>query len=299
MQPKDSKPAGMKLKKRPVVAIVGLLAVAMSASLLPSTATADHRQPGDPIAPTYRIYSLRIEGMSMVGALLMVGRQLHMPMGIRYLDTDAVENQVHANLTPKRSHWGEFSPMDLRTAMDFILRFGADYTWSIRGTVLVSPINDAYPGIKPFGSPIQIDNRRAQWPSRNLLNVRLAKFAIPRCTIEEASHRLEMALDAALNPGTHGVAGDCHSPTGNNLVGPLHLRRHTVTDILDELVAREKNAAWVVQVPPESVDRLPPEGLWKIIEYDDPAFDQAIAAVKKNILRYPKTASTGPGRGQP
>jgi hypothetical protein len=65
-----------------------------------------------------------------------------------------------------------------------------------------------------------------------------------------------------------------------------------VGDILDKLVAKEKNAAWVVQVPPEAVDRLAPEGLWRVIEYDDPAFDQAVEAVKKNILRYPVTDSS-------
>ena len=177
--------------------------------------------------------------------------------------------------------------------MNTILAVGIDYVWNIRGTAVAyyGTGDDAGPSVatEPFGSPIQIDNRRAQWPNKNLLYFRLAKFKIPKCTIEEASHRLEVALNAALNPGAQSVMGDHYPRTGKNMVGPLTFRHQSVADILDKLVAKEKNAAWVVQVPPGVVDRLPPEGLWRIIDYEDPAFDQEIEAVKKNVLQYPGT----------
>lgn len=292
----DSKRAKKKLKILRPVAKVCLIAVALCALLPGSIASEQKRRPGDPISPDYRIYSLQIDGMSMIGALLAVGRQLHIPMGIRYLDRDAVQKRVSVRLHRQKGKVPpHFVGPTLATALTHILSYGADYTWNIRGTVVTYYGTGDTPlpsyETKPFGSPIQIDNRRAQWPSNNLLNFRLAKFAIPRCTIEEASHRLEVALDAALNPGAQGVGGDHYPGTGKNIVGPLTLRRHTVADILDKLVAKGKNAAWVVQVPPEAVDRLAPEGLWKIIDYNDPAFDQAIEAVKKNILRYPEPAS--------
>jgi len=280
-------------------------AVALCALLPGSMASEQKRRPGDPISPDYPIYSLQIDGLNTIGALLTVGRQLHIPMGIRYLDRDAVQKPVSVHWSRVRRRKGKvpshFVGPTLATALTHILSYDANYTWNIRGTVtLYGPGDSQMPSseTKPFGSPIQIDNGRAQWPDKNLLYFRLAKFQIPKCPIEEASHRLEVALNAALHPGAQAVMGDHYPGTGKNLVGPLTFRRHTVADILDTLVAKEKNAAWVVQVPPEVVDRLPPEGLWRIIEYDDPAFDQAIEAVKKNILRYPEIDSpeNGPSR---
>ena len=98
----------------------------------------------------------------------------------------------------------------------------------------------------------------------------------------------------ALHEGTQGVVGESYPGTGKRMVGPLKLRRHSVAEVLDELVAKQGNSAWVVQVPPQAADQLAPEGLWMIIDYDDPAFDQAIEALKKNILRYKGTNSPGP-----
>jgi len=313
--PTDFERGKKVLKNLRPAAKVCLIAVALCALFPGSIAFGQKRRPGDPISPDYRIYSLQVDGMSMIGALLSVGRQLHIPMGIRYLDRDAVQKPVSVRLPRVRRQKGKIPPHSLAptipgaasqpvslvppfyvgptlaTALNAILAVGVDYAWQIRGVVIVWPMGEGYAGTKPFGSPIQIDNRRAQWPDKNLLYFRLAKFKIPKCTLEEASHRLEVALSAALHPGAQAVMGDHYPGTGKNLVGPLTFRRHTVADILDELVAKEKTAAWVVQVPPEVVDRLPPEGLWRIIDYDDPAFDQAIEAVKKNILRYPETDS--------
>src|SRR5208282_2090270 len=113
---------------------------------------------------------------------------------------------------------------------------------------------------------ISIDNWLAYWNSNNLLNFQISEFAIPRCSLEEASHRLEMALAIAQHPGGHGVIGDDHPGTGKGMVGPLKLRRRTVAEVLDALVAKEGNAVWMVQVPPVALDRLAPEGLWKIID---------------------------------
>jgi hypothetical protein len=254
------------------------------------------RRPGEKISPDYRIDSLRIDWMSMLGALLAMGRQLHIPLGIRYLDNQAVQN-------PVRVHWprqmGKNPPHvmvpDLGRTLDAVLAVDAGYTWEIRGhrSEIIGGIpEDGSDVVKiPYGSPIEIDTGSALLDCKDLLNFRLDHFVIPRCTLEEANHRLQTALALALDPATaHNVVGDCQAGAGKRLVGPLKLRRRTVAEVLDELVAEQGNVAWVVQVPPEALDQLAPEGLWRFIDYDDPAFDQAIAAVKKNFFRYPPSS---------
>jgi len=270
-----------------------------------STPPRQKRQPGEKTSPDYRIDSLRIDWMSMLGTLLAMGRQLHVPLGIRYLDNGAL-------LKPVRVHWslqkGKYPPHvmvpDLGRALDAVLAVDPGYTWEIRGyrtEILGDFYEDGRDIAKiPYGSPVEIDNRHSSLDSKDLLNFRLENFAIPRCTLEEASHRLQTALALALDPAAHNVAGDCQAGTGKKLVGPLKLRRRTVAEVLDKLVAEQGNVAWVVQVPPQALDQLVPEGLWRIIDYDDPAFDQAIAAVKKNFFRYPPSSpqtSSGTTKG--
>ena len=92
------------------LAKVCLLAVALCALSPGSIASEQKRRPGDPISPNYRIYSLQIDGMSMIGALLAVGRQLHIPMGIRYLDRDAVQKPVSVRLHRVRRRKGKIPP---------------------------------------------------------------------------------------------------------------------------------------------------------------------------------------------
>ncbi|MDR3675978.1 MAG: hypothetical protein P4N24_10850 [Acidobacteriota bacterium] len=261
-----------------------------------STPARQKRRPGEKISPDYRIDSLQIDRMSMLGALLAIGRQLHIPLGIRYLDNQAVQKPVRIHWNRNSGYPPHVMAPDLGRALTAILPVDAGYTWEIRGhrTEITGDIpEDGSVVVKvPYGSPIEIDNWRATSDSKDLLNFRLENFAIPRCTLEEANHRLQTALAMALNPtAAHDMAGgDCQTGTGKGLVGPIKLRRRTLAEVLDELVAEQGNVAWVVQVPPEALDHLAPGGLWRIIDYDDPAFDQAIAAVKENFFRYPPSS---------
>jgi hypothetical protein len=223
------------------------------------------------------IHPLKIKGMSMLGAVLDLGREWRIPVGIRYLDDTALGKLAAVDQHPEEIVVQNTEMAPRRTALyhptiSFALGAvvgGAGDRWELNGGV------------------ISVDHTGFHWYSGNLLDLRLAEFAIPRCTLEEANHRLEVALDAALHPGAQVVTGDEHPGTGKDMVGPLKFRDRTVAEVLDTLVAKEGHAAWTVQVPPVALDRLVPEGLWKIIDYDDPAFDQAVEAVEENILRYP------------
>lgn len=262
--------------------IACLLAVALSALLPGSTASGQHRPKN--IGSDSTIYPLRIKGMNKLDALLDLGREWRIPVGIRYLDDTALEKMPPVDLHPEELviHDTEIQPRRTvvsRPTISYALTVvvgGAGYRWELNRGV------------------ISVDHTGFHWYSDNLLDYRLAEFAIPRCTLEEASHRLEVALDAALHPRAQGVMGDDHPGTGKDMVGPLKLRRRTVAEVLDTLVAKEGHAAWMVQVPPVALDRLAPEGLWKVIDYDDPAFGQEVEAVKENLLRYPGSESFHP-----
>ena len=258
-----------------------------------SIAAQQNRRLGEKISPDYPIYSLQIDGMSMIGALLALGQQLRIPLGIRYLDNTAVQKPVSVHLPPSQGFAPHsFVVSNLGMALNAILAVDRNYTWRVKGTrsEITSnlPEDGSVVAKAPYGSPIEIDNRSAHADRKNLLNIPLDEFAIPKCTIEQASHHLQASLAAALHAGPQAAVIDSPPGSGMIMVGPLKLRHTTVAEVLDKLVAEEGNVAWVVQVPPQALDQLAPEGLWRIIDYDDPAFDQAIEAVKKNILRYPR-----------
>ena len=51
-------------------------------------------------------------------------------------------------------------------------------------------------------------------------------------------------------------------------VGPIRMSTATVREILNRIVSRRKNGAWVVQQPPWNLDKDPSYGWWRVIEYD-------------------------------
>jgi hypothetical protein len=186
---------------------------------------------------------------SMLDALLQVGRQEHLPLGIEYLDPNDLDEPISVQL----------HGTSVGAVVNAILNQRRGYTWRIeKGVILIG-----HPGM-PSGE-------------RNLLDVVLREFSVPERTVlfTAATVMLRAQLERQLHPPkpTPGAVGTVGSISGGrieNQVGPLTLRNVTVRQVLDRLVSQDNNAAWVILVPPTRLDRLPPKGLWYIIEYNAP-----------------------------
>jgi len=183
----------------------------------------------------------RVERAAMIDAALQLGRQAEVPLGIEFVDRLAFEKSVDVNL--ERTTVGH--------ALDTILSELKGYKWGVSGNVIV------------------ITHERAPSGKQNLLNHVLKEFVIPRrCTLAEANDLLRMVLELDLDPRIRGFAGNYNPGSMERIIGPLTMRGVTVREVLNRLVSQRRNAAWIVQVPPGQSDRIPPHGLWTLMEYE-------------------------------
>lgn len=196
-----------------------------------------------------RIRAFDVEGLSMLDALLRLGRQEQVPLGIEYLDPRDLDKPISVHLRGT----------SVGAVVKAILNQRAGYTWRVEnGVVLIG-----HPGL-PSGD-------------RNLLDRLLPEFSTSGRTalVTATNLMLPAQLQRYLNPpkptsGVSGVAGSVLGGRIENQVGPLHLRNVTVRQVLNRLVSEHKNAAWVILAPPAHLDRLPEKGLWYVIEYNAP-----------------------------
>ncbi len=182
-----------------------------------------------------------VHKISMVGALLLLGRQEKFPLGVEYIDQQAVSKTLTLNIKSST----------IAGALNAIVKTGKGYRWNIRNGV------------------IDISNANIPADSGNLLYKRIPLFALPhRMPLEQANNILHISLAAAIHPGL-GTAGDFAVPTGATaVVGPLVLHHASVRDILNSLVRDAQQAAWIVKVPVVQLSSLPASGLWIIVEYN-------------------------------
>jgi hypothetical protein len=177
-----------------------------------------------------------------VDALLQLGKRAGQPLGIEYSDPEEVQKPLRVDVPDGT----------LDSALRAILAGRKGYSWKAEDGVVVV----THAGV-PKGQG-------------NLLNRVLPSFSIVRCSPQEASHQLEMALVLWLHPGIRGMAGD-YSPgmTGKN-VGPLRLTNITVRQVLNRIAREAVQLAWVIQVTPREMGQLPSSGLWLVVDYDEP-----------------------------
>jgi hypothetical protein len=169
-----------------------------------------------------------------------LGQEAGVPLGIEYVDREAVEERISVTL-------GETT---VGGVLEELLGPRGDYRWRIEEGV--------------------VDITRAGVPSgkQNLLDLRIREFSAPRCSLADASHLLYSTLEAELHPEAGGSAGDYAPGDMQNVVGPIRMRNVPVRQVLNRLVGQSKNAAWIVQVLPYNLDKLPSSGLWAIVEYE-------------------------------
>lgn len=209
------------------------------------------------------IESFEVEQVTLVDALLRLAQQHHLPLGIEYVDLEALREPIKLKLTQT----------SIAEALDAIVAQSKGYEWRLsEGVVIVSHVG--------------VPSGRGQ----NLLDRTLPQFAIPKCTLAEASNLLRMALDRDLHPDIRGWAGSYNPGSGEKLIGPLTLRNVTVREALNRLVHDLKDAAWVIHVPPGNLDKLPNHGLWTVIEYERPPKDYS-HFLQQRILAFKPTGN--------
>lgn len=187
-----------------------------------------------------RIPSFKSNGLCLVDALLELGEQAQVPLGIEYVSREALQRPVGKD-------WDETT---VGRVVQYLLARENGYTWQVRGATL-----------NVWHIPVSAGKV-------NLLDGRLPDFVIPRCSLEQASTVLYMDIDRQRHPYARGYAGNYSSESLQNMVGPYEVRNASVRDILNYLVSSaNKKAAWIVRVPPGHLDQLPTQGLWEIVEY--------------------------------
>jgi hypothetical protein len=189
--------------------------------------------------PSRHVAVFAVHDRNMIDALLLFGQQEHIGIGIDYIDAAAFQQRITIQLRGA-------TVADVLDAITY--RFG--YRWSTNGRA------------------VRITHPGAMVGSRNLLNMRIARFKVSEMPLEQADCNLKIAFYFGLNPKSTGIVGDCPYGGIEYRIGPLDLKNATVGQILDALVSQHGNGAWVVQQPPWTMDKDIGYGLWKLLAYD-------------------------------
>lgn len=199
------------------------------------------------------IVSYTAKDENMLDALLALGAQEHLPMGIEYVNPKDLETPLNLKL----------SNATAEDVLKAILGQHKGYEWKAQEGVLA------------------ITHKSVPMGKANLLNTLLPEFFLARReTLQMASFSLRMQLERELypiteRPGITGVVGSLPVGSFKNQIGPLKMHRVTVRQALDELVRKSGEAAWVVLVPPAKLGELPTrwphtrvDDFWRVIEYE-------------------------------
>lgn len=184
------------------------------------------------------LFSMRDQ--NMIDALLQLGQEQRIPIGIEYIDAAAFRSRI--SLHEQDTTVGRL--------LDTITH-GQGYSWFANGGVIIVTHNGVPQGRK------------------NLLNLCISEFTIAReVTLQAASLQLLGKLYFVLHPHATGIAGDYPSGNPQFRVGPWTMRNATVRQILNRIVSQHNNGAWVVQQAPWNMDKQPSYGLCRVFEYD-------------------------------
>lgn len=221
---------------------------------------------GIPFRP---VQSFEIRDLNMIDALLRLGEEQRVPIGIEYVDTAAFRSRI--TLHVRNSTVGAL--------LDAMTR-PLGYSWFMQHNVVI------------------VTHRGAATGRKNLLNIPIPDFSLNKeVTLQAASLKLLVTLYFTLNPHATGILGDY--PTGNPQfrVGPLRMKKATVRQILNRIVSQNRDGAWVVQQAPWNMDKDPSYGLWRVFEYDgnNGAKYSDLLQVWGSGLHYPQSGLSSHG----
>lgn len=191
-------------------------------------------------------------GMSRLHALIELGQQLRLPLGVECVEPSAFQPLPAVTL----------SGASVREVVESILGAKRGYVLRLAGGVL------------------NVNCAKGAGARGNLFRTVVPHFSVPRTNLATASLNLRMALMLRLHSEGGGFVGDyAPAPLGHD-VGPLQMRGATVRQILNEIVRSYGKAAWVATAPPSRLGRLPQSGLWTIVDYMDPKWADSIRALR-------------------
>ncbi len=231
------------------------LACLLACSLLPGPTKSDHprmAQSGSTATLEAkldkRLAQFDSSGQALIPILLHLAYQNHLPMGIEYVDRDALAR-------PIRLHASDESIRNILTAaVGQLSEFQISYS---QGVVLL---------YSPSGRK----------DAENLLNKAIPDFVVTGMDTQAAGAELTCALTRVASPGS-----GCFASIAKGEWGPLKItlraRNERVREILDDIVVQNGNAVWTVTVPPEKLSALPIVNLWHIYPLQS-RFEGEIAA---------------------
>src|SRR6267143_4018165 len=171
--------------------------------LCASLPTVGQARPQDSDIPSRPVRSFNIRDLNMIDALLQLGREQQIPMGIEDIDATAFRSRItlHAQDTT------------VGRLLDTITH-AQGYSWLPEGNVVTLTHNGALQGRK------------------NLLNLRISEFTIKReVTLQAASQLLLGKLYSVQHPHPTGIVGDYPSGNPQFRVGPWTMRNAVVRQI--------------------------------------------------------------------
>ncbi len=189
-----------------------------------------------------RVESFIAQDTSRLDALLRLGQQYRIPLGIEYVDREAITTKIRIAARDGT----------VATVLDRILPRSRGYYWHEEEGVIV------------------VSHRKVPRGSKNLFNTRIGKFQSQAATIQELSNLLRMELELSLSPSIGGFAGSFAAGPVQTKIPPLNVQNKTVRDILNLVISQAQGAAWIVQAPPEQLGALRSRSLWGIVTYDSP-----------------------------
>jgi hypothetical protein len=198
-----------------------------------------------------------------LNALLQLAQQQRVPLGIEYVERQALVERISLNVLET----------SLENLLRMILPADRGYRWSVDdGVVLIS-------NAKISAAPSLLD--------RVIPDYELKRPA----TLQEAALLLKMDLELELDPSIGGFAGNFAPGDTTRKIGPLHVKNRTVRQILNALVETAGGAAWIVPIPPRQPDKIPAQGLWRILEYHQPPqdFDPVLREIEVSFPIEPAT----------
>jgi hypothetical protein len=198
-----------------------------------------------------------------LNVLLLLAQQQRVPLGIEYLERHALVERISLNV----------SETSLENLLRMILPADRGYRWSVdEGVVLIS-------------------NAKIS-AAASLLDQVISDYELKRpATLQEAALLMKMDLQLELDPSIGGFAGNFAPGDTTRKIGPLHIKSRTVRQILNALVETAGGAAWIVPVPPRQRDKIPAQGLWRILEYHQPPqdFDPVLREIEVSFPIEPAT----------
>jgi hypothetical protein len=124
-----------------------------------------------------------VERQCLLDTLLQLGQQEGVPLGIEYIDREALEKPISVKLDGATV--GEITRV--------LLAQDRAYTCQVREGVLT------------------VSHESVGSGKENLLDHVIPEFSVPRCSVGDASHLLGMDLELELHPQIQGFVGD-YSP---------------------------------------------------------------------------------------